>query len=97
MSSLPPTKNSADNRVAASAKSWEVVIGDRKSTRLNSSHQIISYAVFCLKKKIKIYAGNRKSKEQRGQNASVHRNLLRRISIECRLSYSINILTACFY
>src|SRR5207244_6863072 len=24
--------------------------GDRKSTRLNSSHQIISYAVFCLKK-----------------------------------------------
>src|SRR5258708_23060128 len=28
---------------------WE----DRKSTRLNSSHQIISYAVFCLKKKKK--------------------------------------------
>src|SRR5258708_8681772 len=27
--------------------------GDRKSTRLNSSHQIISYAVFCLKKKTK--------------------------------------------
>src|SRR5207244_10776147 len=29
----------------------EISIGDRKSTRLNSSHQIISYAVFCLKKK----------------------------------------------
>src|SRR5207244_12805809 len=28
---------------------------DRKSTRLNSSHQIISYAVFCLKKKNKQY------------------------------------------
>src|SRR5258708_14215430 len=28
--------------------------GDRKSTRLNSSHQIISYAVFCLKKKNKL-------------------------------------------
>src|SRR5258708_14394933 len=28
---------------------------DRKSTRLNSSHQIISYAVFCLKKKKFIY------------------------------------------
>src|SRR5207244_6995203 len=28
-------------------------VEDRKSTRLNSSHQIISYAVFCLKKKIK--------------------------------------------
>src|SRR5574341_1327937 len=27
--------------------------GDRKSTRLNSSHQLISYAVFCLKKKKK--------------------------------------------
>src|SRR5258708_9460516 len=26
-------------------------LADRKSTRLNSSHQIISYAVFCLKKK----------------------------------------------
>src|SRR5687768_17802743 len=28
------------------------VVGDRKSTRLNSSHGYISYAVFCLKKKI---------------------------------------------
>src|SRR5256885_11991251 len=27
------------------------VAGDRKSTRLNSSHLVISYAVFCLKKK----------------------------------------------
>src|SRR5690625_6146773 len=33
--------------------SWGLVfaIGDRKSTRLNSSHVAISYAVFCLKKK----------------------------------------------
>src|SRR2546429_3307282 len=30
----------------------EVTIKDRKSTRLNSSHGYISYAVFCLKKKI---------------------------------------------
>src|SRR5258708_14477805 len=29
----------------------EVAMRDRNSTRLNSSHQIISYAVFCLKKK----------------------------------------------
>src|SRR5690348_3218874 len=28
---------------------------DRNSTRLNSSHPSISYAIFCLKKKIKIY------------------------------------------
>src|SRR5947208_5846125 len=33
--------------------SWACAL-DRKSTRLNSSHQIISYAVFCLKKKKKI-------------------------------------------
>src|SRR5207244_7986750 len=31
---------------------------DRKSTRLNSSHQIISYAVFCLKKKNKLFITN---------------------------------------
>src|SRR5258708_7832146 len=30
----------------------ETAVRDRKSTRLNSSHQIISYAVFCLTKKI---------------------------------------------
>src|SRR5437660_6206557 len=30
------------------------VFGDRKSTRLNSSHVAISYAVFCLKKKKKL-------------------------------------------
>src|SRR5256885_7028832 len=29
-------------------------LGDRKSTRLNSSHLVISYAVFCLKKKKQI-------------------------------------------
>src|SRR2546426_7594754 len=29
---------------------WEAIV-DRKSTRLNSSHLVISYAVFCLKKK----------------------------------------------
>src|SRR5258708_28728488 len=39
-------------------KTGQVVVRtteDRKSTRLNSSHQIISYAVFCLKKKKQIY------------------------------------------
>src|SRR5256885_5314641 len=33
------------------------VPGDRKSTRLNSSHLVISYAVFCLKKKNEIPIG----------------------------------------
>src|SRR6266480_6032494 len=36
-------------RWCPSARSW----GDRKSTRPNSSHMSISYAVFCLKKKTK--------------------------------------------
>src|SRR5437762_9108129 len=31
----------------------QILVRDRKSTRLNSSHRCISYAVFCLKKKIK--------------------------------------------
>src|SRR5256885_11462118 len=32
---------------------WITPVRDRKSTRLNSSHLVISYAVFCLKKKNK--------------------------------------------
>src|SRR5437773_7832291 len=39
-------------RVGDVAKT-ELIAGDRKSTRLNSSHITISYAVFCLKKKKK--------------------------------------------
>src|SRR5699024_12391149 len=38
----------ADQRVL-----WPTIVEDRKSTRLNSSHVSISYAVFCLKKKKK--------------------------------------------
>src|SRR5438552_18119391 len=40
-----------DERHCAIESGWQVRGQDRKSTRLNSSHQIISYAVFCLKKK----------------------------------------------
>src|SRR5256885_7746085 len=39
--------------------------GDRKSTRLNSSHLVISYAVFCLKKKKKNHAVRTQSASQR--------------------------------
>src|SRR5215216_3915346 len=38
---------------------------DRKSTRLNSSHQIISYAVFCLKKKKKKQKNNKYKKKKK--------------------------------
>src|SRR5947208_10677057 len=41
---------------------------DRKSTRLNSSHQIISYAVFCLKKKKKKKTTNKYKKMQYHNN-----------------------------
>src|ERR1039457_6132101 len=38
---------------------------DRKSTRLNSSHLVISYAVFCLKKKNKIRKETREKERDR--------------------------------
>src|SRR2546426_8305753 len=40
-------------RVARATQPWALGRKDRKSTRLNSSHLVISYAVFCLKKKKK--------------------------------------------
>src|SRR5256885_5637129 len=43
--------------------------GDRKSTRLNSSHLVISYAVFCLKKKKK------KKKEANSINKKLSRDI----------------------
>src|SRR5438105_10615857 len=44
---------------------------DRKSTRLNSSHEWISYAVFCLKKKNK----NEKGRERHDGGRRDHRDL----------------------
>src|SRR5258708_25867149 len=44
-----PALRSPPPRTAATTAARPIT--DRKSTRLNSSHQIISYAVFCLKKK----------------------------------------------
>src|SRR6185436_20885865 len=50
---------------------------DRKSTRLNSSHQIISYAVFCLKKKKKKKTQsniNKKKKKKTKKNKKKQKN-----------------------
>src|SRR5947209_14932123 len=44
----------ASTRSASTSRGGCSARGDRKSTRLNSSHANISYAVFCLKKKKKI-------------------------------------------
>src|SRR5258708_8458172 len=41
-------------RPSSLTRLYSVDVRDRKSTRLNSSHQIISYAVFCLKKQKKV-------------------------------------------
>src|SRR5256885_6362525 len=40
-------------RLAGTGAQAPIGVADRKSTRLNSSHLVISYAVFCLKKKKK--------------------------------------------
>src|SRR5438132_13689124 len=50
-----PGKNLIDNITtgAGQIKNASTPCPDRKSTRLNSSHTVISYAVFCLKKKKK--------------------------------------------
>src|SRR5258708_21497721 len=45
--------NAAFDYLATTDRPAITATEDRKSTRLNSSHQIISYAVFCLKKKKK--------------------------------------------
>src|SRR2546426_3699973 len=52
-SPLPPTESAA---ACSQNSSRRFGPGDRKSTRLNSSHLVISYAVFCLKKKKKKYS-----------------------------------------
>src|SRR5215204_7253354 len=46
-----PTHRPATSNGRTTASAWSR--RDRKSTRLNSSHTVISYAVFCLKKKKK--------------------------------------------
>src|SRR5438034_5844950 len=45
---------------------------DRKSTRLNSSHTVISYAVFCLKKKKKKNKHHQQAKEEKPQHRPCH-------------------------
>src|SRR2546430_3506500 len=62
-------------RGAAQAESGRRPPGDRKSTRLNSSHSQISYAVFCLKKKnhqIGVTRGESLSEETDSASVSGH-------------------------
>src|SRR5256885_13167124 len=47
----PPRHRGGEPEDRGGGQRTEAVEADRKSTRLNSSHLVISYAVFCLKKK----------------------------------------------
>src|SRR5438105_12252862 len=60
-----PAKIWAEHRATREGR---LVCVDRKSTRLNSSHEWISYAVFCLKKKKK----KNKNKERIKQQTTSH-------------------------
>src|SRR3712207_7267068 len=51
---IAPGGPEADDHVDVGVLGVQALAEDRKSTRLNSSHANISYAVFCLKKKKKI-------------------------------------------
>src|SRR5436190_8936809 len=57
---------------------------DRKSTRLNSSHTVISYAVFCLKKKKK------KKKNNKRQTYFQFTNIISSRDILCTITQIIN-------
>src|SRR3989440_9619835 len=52
--------------------SWSPIEADRKSTRLNSSHDQISYAVFCLKKKKSNYILNRTTQVLTSEGMNAH-------------------------
>src|SRR5438876_6409793 len=54
----------ARSGLPARSGSARVHEGDRKSTRLNSSHPSISYAVFCLKKKMNVDQNNFRDHEK---------------------------------
>src|SRR5690554_6876590 len=57
---------------------------DRKSTRLNSSHVRISYAVFCLKKKKKKKKNKNKNKTKKNkkENTKLHNNQIEKINLD---------------
>src|SRR2546430_12136206 len=68
-----PVPSTRDRRPA----SYSILSVDRKSTRLNSSHSQISYAVFCLKKK------------KKKTNKLIHYNM----NLPCLLPYCDTILS----
>src|SRR5690349_22706658 len=60
---------------SAGSVAWPPSSADRKSTRLNSSHVEISYAVFCLKKKKKKKIKKLKKKQKKYETINTKNNL----------------------
>src|SRR5207249_6290771 len=86
-STLFPTRRSSDLGTAATSPAGAGAGGprlrgvgtctgseDRKSTRLNSSHVSISYAVFCLKKKKKTQTANSNLNKQNAKTSATKSN-----------------------
>src|SRR5437762_4454490 len=67
------------NAAIIGGKAGEGMKLDRKSTRLNSSHRCISYAVFCLKKKKKKHRRRLYNKET---NLPIHRAALLQVQFD---------------
>src|SRR5436190_14255265 len=65
---LPQPSHASGRSSASPAITRPVTDTDRKSTRLNSSHTVISYAVFCLKKK-------KKKKQQKKTKRKKHKTI----------------------
>src|SRR5690606_41853732 len=74
-SSTPPWSSTPGSARGRRRRSTTARAGDRKSTRLNSSHVKISYAVFCLKKKKK---KKKKKKQECIKSITQRRKGLRR-------------------
>src|SRR2546426_8657063 len=66
------TRSGRSTHRAPARRSFLYDAGDRKSTRLNSSHLVISYAVFCLKKKKNKILANKKTYLSCGQEIHSH-------------------------
>src|SRR5437867_7830571 len=70
-STIPIRRKSGGSSLTAASRRART--SDRKSTRLNSSHRTISYAVFCLKKKTRTRNQlNGKTEQQRKIQKSAH-------------------------
>src|SRR5256885_5174064 len=71
----PAPREYSESAFANRRRTGSAPVRDRKSTRLNSSHLVISYAVFCLKKKHELLALARLGDLLRGRSGLEHRRL----------------------